>query len=638
MVAFDCSPPGRVARDGALVAAFAGLAWACDAILASAWKGSWPGPHDLLASLGVVLGGAWVAVLSASVAPARRFALAVTVLLSAGIFCAWGLRHGPPSRRGLLLAGPLVVAALFVLASRLRAGPLLVATPFLVFAYQQLKLLEPEMSLAAQAGRALPALGAAAALALAVLLLARSTLSTPARLERLARPVAAATLLAAATGLAALGAWHDRAFAATSRDPAPRAAVPPADGLPNVVLVVADTLRTDRVGVYGYATRPTTPFLDRFAATADVYRNAYATSSWTLPSMASMFTGLAPEEHGVHVLGHLLPRHTPTLAEELRALGYHTTGISANPILQAEHGFGRGFERFVQLTRLSNPFAPPTLFWADPLSLGAAWRPERFRWWSPKPRAARVTDEALRALGERPPGRPAFVFVLYFDPHSPYNAPDSPGTRDWRFDPGETRFDPWSSFMYDREVRTLDGELSRFLEGVDEELGRERTLVVVTSDHGEELGEEGRYGHGTNLGEALVRVPLVVRRPGQTAGRDVPGLVSLVRLPALVATGALSRPDEAVRAHVRTGPGFGRRLRSVQRDGWKLLSEDNVGDPAPPVDRLYRLPDERRDLRAEEPGIAAALRSRLDELPDVAKPARLGEEERAKLRALGYLR
>lgn len=638
MAASERSRPGRVARDGALVASFAGLAWVSDFVLTSAWRATWPQPHDLLASLGVVLGGAWVAVLAASVAPARRFALAVTILLSAGVFCAWGLRYGPPSRLGLLLAGPLAAGALFILASRLRAGTLLVATPFLVFAYQQLKLLEPETSLAVQAGRALPALGAAAALGLAVLLAVRSPLSTPARLERLARPFAAATLLAAAAGLAALGAWHDRAFAATSRDPAPRAAARPADGLPNVVLVVADTLRADRVGVYGYATRPTTPALDRFAAGADVYRNAYATSSWTLPSMASMFTGLAPEEHGVHVLGHLLPRDAPTLAEELRALGYHTTGISANPILQAEHGFGRGFERFVQLTRLGSGFSTPTLFWSDPLSLGAAWKPERFRWWSPKPRAARVTDEALCALGERPPDRPAFVFVLYFDPHSPYNAPDSPETRDWRFDPGETRFDPWSSFMYDREVRTLDGELSRFLEGVDEELGRDRTLVVVTSDHGEELGEEGRYGHGTNLGEALVHVPLVVRRPGQTAGRDLPGLVSLARLPELLATGALSRPDEAVRAHVRTGPGFGRRLRSVQRDGWKLLLEDIVGDSSAPVERLYRLSDEERDLRAAEPGIAAALRFRLDALPDAAKPARLGEEERARLRALGYLR
>lgn len=316
---------------------------------------------------------------------------------------------------------------------------------------------------------------------------------------------------------------------------------PPADGRPgagpDIVLVVVDTLRADHVGAWGYP-RDTTPHLDRLAAEASRYSEAWSTASWTLPAHASLFTGLAPGEHGAHAGTARLPAGPPTLAERLDARGYRTVGLSANGWVSPGTGLERGFERFVFLG--DRGFASQLLL---PLVFD---RPEDLG-------GRAIVDRALAEV-DAAGDEPVFLFLNLLEAHEPFGTvPD-----DWRSRFADEPLDPtlgrtwlrdmprsWCTCHKDAgELRCEDGlykadaervraVIDRYDAGVayDDHLlgvlreglearGRwEDAVVVVTSDHGEHLGEEGgRLGHMVWLTEALLRVPLVVKDPGQAPG------------------------------------------------------------------------------------------------------------------------
>lgn len=284
--------------------------------------------------------------------------------------------------------------------------------------------------------------------------------------------------------------------------PAPRA------DAPNVVLVSIDTVRADRVGAYG-ARDAATATLDAIAAGGVRFEKAIAPAPLTLPSHATLLTGLYPPRHGVRHNGIFrLGGERTTLAERFRDAGYATGAAVGAVVLEAGFGLAQGFDHY------------DDDFGAERAS--ATGYPER--------RADEVTDAALGWLAGV--DRPFFLFVHYYDPHAEYDPP-APYAERFRGRP------------YEGEIAYVDAAVGRLLEALRADGRLERTIVAVTSDHGESLGEHGERTHSYTLYDATLAVPLVLRGPGVPHGRSVPGVVSLADVaPTLLAlAGVEALPD-----------------------------------------------------------------------------------------------
>ena len=319
---------------------------------------------------------------------------------------------------------------------------------------------------------------------------------------------------------------------------------------PNVLLIVLDTVRAIDLGLYGYE-RPTTPELSKWAARGVLFERAFAVAPWTLPSHASMFTGRLVHEMSADWMVPLDDRW-PTLAELLSRRGYATGGFSANTdYVSAEVGLARGFARFDDYS------LTPGLILRSAALGRAAGRNQLIRriigndQLLGRKNAPAISHAFLEWIEDRQ-GQPWFAFLNYYDAHRPYQPPPpfdtlfaSAGIRpDPRFRQDEDPEHPWSSddarnfiAAYDGAIAYLDHELGTLFAELERrgELGR--TLVILTSDHGEEFGEHRLYDHGHTLYLASVQVPLLVWWPGGTAGgRRVTDAVSLRDIPQTVAT------------------------------------------------------------------------------------------------------
>jgi arylsulfatase A-like enzyme len=274
---------------------------------------------------------------------------------------------------------------------------------------------------------------------------------------------------------------------------------------PSVVLISIDTLRADHVGTYGYA-RDTTPFLDRFARRAVVFERAFTPAAWTLSAHMSMLTGLYPEQHGVLEGDLALAPEVPLLAEHLARSGYHTIGLYQPTWVHPRHGFDRGFEVFRAHERAEQ--AGEHLF-----------------------------EELARVSAERP----FFLFVHLFDVHSDpadrgtlYSAPEPfrelyvPGAAErltgvtyLGLKHGQPLAEELKTDMvalYDEGIRHVDALLGQWLTRMEAEGHLANTLVIVTSDHGESLGQRGPLGGHGGIRQEGVHVPLIVRLPGDARG------------------------------------------------------------------------------------------------------------------------
>ena len=288
---------------------------------------------------------------------------------------------------------------------------------------------------------------------------------------------------------------------------------------PNIILLVWDTVRELNVSLYGYS-RPTTPFLERWAARGVVFDRALATSSWTLPSHASLFTGRFPHELSVD-FEVPLDGTFPTLAEVLRDQGYRTAGFVANPYYTPEEtGLARGFDEW-QDYRLS---LKEVLLGAGAVQWMVGWRSRTILRRHDLKRAPEVTNEFLTWV-DRPNRRPFFAFLNYFDAHIPYYAP--PGVLH-RFAGADRQTE-----HYDAAIAHLDAELERLLAALEARGLLDHSIVVLTSDHGEQFGGRGLYDHANSLYRQVVQVPLVLVAPGRAPeGLHVPVPVSLRNVPA----------------------------------------------------------------------------------------------------------
>lgn len=308
----------------------------------------------------------------------------------------------------------------------------------------------------------------------------------------------------------------------------------------NAILICVDTLRADRLGCYGYELRETTPALDRWAARSTVFLDTCAPAGWTKPSVPSFLTGTYPLQHGVYegsarglsgTTSDVLPQEATTLAERFEQAGYRTAAFVRNAQLRAGLGFEQGFQTY-----------------AD--SAGDA---REIRW------------RALDWLDEGKDEQPFFLYLHLLDVHMPYDVPDAWASR---FESLERvspfREDGWRELrdavndgertlsteerqaldaVYDGSLAYVDHQLGRLFEALERRGLAQDTVVALVSDHGEELGERGRIGHGHGLTEGLLQVPFVLHVPGAQA-RTHTGPVDLIDVyPSLLSAAGLGVAD-----------------------------------------------------------------------------------------------
>jgi arylsulfatase A-like enzyme len=414
------------------------------------------------------------------------------------------------------------------------------------------------------------------------------------------------------------------------------------------VLVTVDTLRYDSFagGPGGRSLMPRT--LAR-AGRGRAFERAFAATSSTQPSHASMFTGLQPWQHGVTRNGVVLAEPRRTVAESLGEAGFETFAVVASVPVSARFGFGQGFQRFAE---------PFTQHFGIEAWEGVDIPGGRFY-----ALAQTVTDEALRQL-DRAQGRRQFLWVHYFDPHSPYG--DSGGSGRM-LTPAEVvsrlaggpaaraGLADEARELYGRDVQALDVSLDRLLERLETDGARFDTHVVVTADHGESLGEEGVIGHGNHLSPEQVHVPLFIlsgRGPrgldrGVTGSVDVaPTLLSLAGVDERLGGGRdLLAPSRAAHAAVGMRRTYDRPLEAFRADGRKDRFEGYLfyavdGDGNIRVGNSQALesgtggaapgPSEARALTA----LFRRFEAQLAGLPAAAP---LDAETEGALRALGYV-
>lgn len=443
---------------------------------------------------------------------------------------------------------------------------------------------------------------------------------------------------------------------------------------PNVVLIVVDTLRADHLGVYGYD-KPTSPRLDALAREGVRFANARATSSWTLPSVASMLTSVYPAAHGAEVNTAALSPDVVTMPEAFRDAGYLTAAFSANPAFVTPlQGFAQGFDEFTvehgrpSKTGRQQGDTTPSDPWMQSM-VGVAT-------------AATITASALRWIaGHDHVPAPYFLYLHYFDPHAGYFPPPEYATRFGvpEDDPlrGEAQWPLLLSFkapadardtetlrkLYDAEIAFTDTQIGVLLDGIRAR-GARPTYVVFASDHGEEFDDHGGIQHGRTLFDELLRVPLIVAGPGIPAGGVVDVPVSLVSLwptlAQLVGAASPAKADGTSLVDLIRGGGtrdrspnlfadLGARFqndallhrRAVVSGRWKLIIEEDGTPLLFDVDT-----DARERMSVPHPGPRgmlqallkrhdlAALQTRRTQPPEKIE---LTPERRERLKALGYL-
>jgi arylsulfatase A-like enzyme len=315
---------------------------------------------------------------------------------------------------------------------------------------------------------------------------------------------------------------------------------------PNVMIYLIDTLRGDRLGIYGNQ-RDVSPNIDEFALQATLFEHVVSQSSWTKASVASIFTGMWPPAHGAIGWKHMLADGLPTLAEVLEQAGYQTAAVSGNPNVVKAYGMDQGFQDFYRLLKRTSE---------------------------------QINQKAFEWLDQRDLERPFLLYVHTMDPHAPYQppepfrgrlAPDSDQMPQWQPSwkwPLEAL--PYLSDLYDAEIAFNDDSFGRMLEELRSRDLFENTLVVLISDHGEELKEHGRWRHGATLYSESLEVPMIVRYPGQSEGRRVAVPVQQIDvMPTILDALELGIPD------------------TVQGRSLLSLKSASVDDDHSPIPKIY---------------------------------------------------
>ncbi|MFZ0959521.1 MAG: sulfatase [Terriglobia bacterium] len=319
------------------------------------------------------------------------------------------------------------------------------------------------------------------------------------------------------------------------------AAIRPASaGKPNIILITLDTVRADHLSLYGYPRR-TTPGIDKWARQGTVFENAIAASSWTLPSHASIFTGLLPHQHGADAAKPLDPSWW-TLGDVLGSRGYETAGFTSNlDYGELGWGMGNGFEFYdddsTSVRHNLRNLLLGSLILQKPYSMYVQPGPMDRR------DARQINRDVLRWFQHRSP-KPFYLFINYFDVHDPYLLPGHSPSRFGQVSPwlirrigsdlgeygkGHISAEDTETLItsYDNCLAFLDASVDELLNSLSRLPGWDNTIVIITSDHGEAFGEHGAYGHGNSLYREEVHVPLVILGPHVPSGFRVSRLVGI---------------------------------------------------------------------------------------------------------------
>jgi arylsulfatase A-like enzyme len=430
-----------------------------------------------------------------------------------------------------------------------------------------------------------------------------------------------------------------------------------------VFVFVLDALRADHLSQYGYA-RDTSPGLDPLARVSTLFQRVYAPSSYTTASTASLFTGKAPLRHGASRQGAKLRGLHETLAEVLAAGGYTARGVSFNPVIAHSTGFTQGFADFVE----REPGSPFNLY----------------------PDVGQGLERILGWLDEHPDESQLLYFQV-MNTHGPYLVPESasaallgrpprPEFQYYRPPMGEIlagevakralvtpEYVESGIERYDTAIRHTTDQLGLFFDELERRGLFDDALIVVTADHGDEFFEHGGFSHGYTLYEEVVRVPLLVKLPGQRKDRRISRRVTLMDvLPTLAEAAGVPAPagldgksllpalrpelpdTAATESPLFFRVDFAPRLvgGGIVDGRHKLIAIEANYEGAEQVMRLYDLeadPREQVDLAAREPELARELLGRLlhetrSQRETAAAPAAIATDlDRERLRALGYV-
>jgi arylsulfatase A-like enzyme len=460
---------------------------------------------------------------------------------------------------------------------------------------------------------------------------------------------------------------------------------------PDILIVPFDALRADHMSAYGYHRR-TTPAVEEFAREATLFLNPYAQSSWTRPSVATLFTGVQPATHQCHTVPTRLPEALVTLPEVLRENGYRTAVIARNALVSSAFGYGRGVD--MMLTERPGPsgqtilghilrqgskrtsvlsFAFTSTQWFNALDL----QPDRLARDDDIPGALFEWIDGLH-------GESYFAYLHFLSPHSPYACPASPSNRfrsafaqsrsatipprNHGIAPSAASERPPSGEVdalianYDQCVAYADSLFEQILVGLERRNLLQKTAIFLLSDHGEEFGELGTWGHGHSLHEGVIRVPLILSlplrvRPGARVSKPVrlldvpPTVLDLAGLPipqsfqgaSLLKAVEDEKPSKrTIWAEIEYGPWL--RSDALLVDAFKLIATQSGGKDSIQLFDLSKRSAEGRDVAALDPMRASAMRKTLEAMQQEAamrrvavKNAVIDPDTKERLRALGYL-
>jgi arylsulfatase A-like enzyme len=468
---------------------------------------------------------------------------------------------------------------------------------------------------------------------------------------------------------------------------------------PNILLIVMDSVRSSNLSCYGYH-RPTTPNIDAFARQGTLFENTVSEGCWTLPVHTSLFTGLYALNHGVTISKSALPENHPTLAHRLREAGYQTCCLTSNAYISPNTGLTNGFDTVEEVWRITSPrgikrtkmsqlkmqlrklglIGAPLIVALRLLSrLRRILKGQKTK----SDKGAALTNQlAEKWLANRSADKPFFLFINYMECHEKYE-PTAPYDR--KFMPQQ--YSKWRvsqvspdkkhvlkgsekrkkedveimTALYDGELNYLDQKISELLAALNSNSLLDDTVVVITSDHGDSLGEHNELGHRMVLYEQLVHVPLIVRYPKIfKSGDRVPNLVQLADLfPTLLELGGVTSQKEKSNGFLSLCnlENLGRRefvvaentapkslssmeMKAIRNERYKLIWKSN--DELELYDLLHD-PLEEKNLIREQPAEAERLRQYLEKWKGAhafqleSREAVFDDELSERLRALGYV-
>jgi arylsulfatase A-like enzyme len=472
-----------------------------------------------------------------------------------------------------------------------------------------------------------------------------------------------------------------------------------AGGRPDVFILLVDAMRPDHMSLYGYH-RETTPSIDKLAEEGAVFLDAHAQSSWTRPTVATLFTSLYPSVHGSEGVDDMLPSGVVTMPESFRSAGYSTAIFSSNFMISPQFGYGEGVDVFVGphysiiarfsaggffLERLVKRAGGALMdFWGLVAMAELALRGETHEegGHTAEELNSRVVDWA-GSCGERP----VFAYVHYMEPHTPYEPPPPFDKRFASPDKGEIQAasppavspapppfgkaesvddETRGAFIaaYDGEIACADAYIAELIDDLLSLRG-ENAIVIVTSDHGEEFYDHDGWRHGVSLYEEMLWVPLVFWSPDRIpGGRRIPGIVRQIDLlPTLLDlcdippvdmmlgdsfAGVLSGEEELTPgrlslSELRKQRGYD--VRAIQDERYKLVVARKGQRERFMLFDLDIDPLEKRDISEEKPQKVSEMFSAMEEIIAGAKiagvrsdaPVAIDEETRDMLRSLGYV-